>query len=85
MDQRIKDIIKKPDTEAVHIDDMIYVIGKYIEEKKGKMIKIMSPDQNHPAFKQIPQAIFAQMILAPEVNKIAYGFSIAQTYFLNQK
>ena len=96
MNNRIKELIQKPDTEALDQADMAYAIEEYIYEKKGKTIKTQLPDKTHPMYNHMPEPVFHQAIVIPESNKLANAYNDANSinlysqignnyYFIGQK
>lgn len=84
MENRVKEIINKPDSEVLDQVDMEYVVEQYIKERKGKSVKVLLPGPNHPLAQAMPKEVFAQMVFAPEFEKLAHAFNHAKAYFKNK-
>lgn len=84
MTKRIQDIISQPTESVLHPSDMAYVVEQYIYELKGENVKVATVGTDHPLYRQMPEPIFAQMVIIPESNKLAAAYEKARGYFIEK-
>lgn len=84
MNERIKDTISQPAESVLHPADMAYVVEQYIYELKGENVKIAIVGADHPLYRQLPEPMFAQMVVIPESNKLATAYEKARGYFMEK-
>lgn len=76
---KTKEIINKPDTEALSDQEMAYVVQEYIKERKGQDVVIniyKNFNQNNP---------LSTMFLAQEINQLHEAYNTAKYWLLENK
>lgn len=87
MDSRIQSIVNQEDTAALTQEDMVYVVQKYIKDRKKVIVRIEIIDEKHPIIRLYPRRdpILTQYIVTQLVQRLCNAYTVAKYYFKNKK
>lgn len=72
----VSDIISKPESEPVEVGEMVFVVERYIMEKKGVVVKI-NPYARMP--------VMSPIVIAQIVALLFQAYAVAYAYFKNKE
>lgn len=74
----LQEIINRPDGANFEVQELAFVVEKYIEQKKGREVRINLTKGLHPRHPFFRNMYYSQ------VKKLMVAYSVAESYFKQQ-